>query len=89
MVDDPVNWATRSSGSDRWKPPTRTRRNVMNDTHMAHAMEFPYPQSMPQTATRATKASLPMVLANTNFTPETCKSCHPVQGIDTSRDIWR
>lgn len=51
----------------------------MNDTHMSHAMEFPYPQSMANCAT-CHEGKLDMILADENFTFETCKSCHPVEG---------
>jgi hypothetical protein len=53
--------------------------NVMNDTHMSHAMEFPYPQSMANCAT-CHEGKLVATLNNANFTLQTCKSCHPVTG---------
>jgi len=53
--------------------------NVMNDTHMSHAMEFPYPQSMANCVT-CHEGKLDVVLTDDNFTLETCKSCHPVTG---------
>lgn len=80
MVDEPFNWAT---GED----PTADYSyfaTILNDTHMSHAMEFPYPQSM-STCNTCHEDNLdgPQgVLANSNFTWETCKSCHAVQGID-------
>jgi OmcA/MtrC family decaheme c-type cytochrome len=49
--------------------------NVMNDTHMAHSMEFGYPQSIRNCVTcHATK--LGIVLADNKFKAETCISCH-------------
>jgi OmcA/MtrC family decaheme c-type cytochrome len=51
----------------------------MNDVHMSHAMEFPYPQSMSNCVT-CHEGKLDTVLADVNFTGETCKSCHPVVG---------
>jgi OmcA/MtrC family decaheme c-type cytochrome len=51
----------------------------MNDVHMSHAMEFPYPQSMSTCAT-CHEGKLDVVLSDANFTVETCKSCHPVTG---------
>ena len=51
--------------------------NVMNDTHMPHAMEFPYPQSMANCAT-CHDGKLDMILTDANFVASTCKSCHPV-----------
>ena len=51
----------------------------MNDVHMSHAMEFPYPQSMANCVT-CHEGKLDTVLADENFTVTTCKSCHPVTG---------
>ena len=51
----------------------------MNDVHMSHAMEFPYPQSMANCVT-CHAGKLDTVLADTNFTITTCRSCHPVTG---------
>jgi OmcA/MtrC family decaheme c-type cytochrome len=53
--------------------------SVMNDVHMSHAMEFPYPQSMANCVT-CHEGKLDVVLADDNFKIETCKSCHPVSG---------
>jgi OmcA/MtrC family decaheme c-type cytochrome len=53
--------------------------NVMNDTHMSHAMEFPYPQSMANCAT-CHEGKLDMILTDANFVGATCLSCHPVNG---------
>jgi OmcA/MtrC family decaheme c-type cytochrome len=50
---------------------------LMNDVHMSHAMEFPYPQSMANCAT-CHEGKLDMILTDANFTVATCKSCHPV-----------
>jgi OmcA/MtrC family decaheme c-type cytochrome len=82
MVDDPMGWATDV-------PPTGDyayTANVMNDTHMSHAMEFPYPQSMANCAT-CHEGKLTETLANTNFTLQTCKSCHALQGIDARPEL--
>ncbi len=51
----------------------------MNDVHMSHAMEFPYPQSMANCVT-CHEGKLDTVLSDENFTVETCKSCHPMTG---------
>jgi OmcA/MtrC family decaheme c-type cytochrome len=51
----------------------------MNDVHMSHAMEFPYPQSMSSCVT-CHEGKLDAVLSDENFTIETCKSCHPMTG---------
>jgi OmcA/MtrC family decaheme c-type cytochrome len=53
--------------------------NVMNDVHMSHAMEFPYPQSMSNCVT-CHEGKLDMIFTDANFRIETCKSCHPVTG---------
>ncbi|WP_242342167.1 multiheme c-type cytochrome [Anaeromyxobacter terrae] len=53
--------------------------NVMNDTHMSHAMEFNFPQSMANCVT-CHEGKLDVVLADANFKISTCKSCHPVNG---------
>ena len=53
--------------------------SLMNDVHMSHAMEFPYPQSMANCVT-CHEGKLDTVLADENFTTETCRSCHPVTG---------
>jgi len=55
------------------------KTSLMNDVHMSHAMEFPYPQSMSNCAT-CHDGKLDLALANANFTLETCKSCHPISG---------
>jgi OmcA/MtrC family decaheme c-type cytochrome len=77
MVDEPFNWATGVPETADYS----YTANVMNDTHMSHAMEFPYPQSMANCAT-CHEGKLTQVLDNSNFTGDTCLSCHPVQGID-------
>jgi OmcA/MtrC family decaheme c-type cytochrome len=51
----------------------------MNDVHMSHSMEFPYPQSMSNCVT-CHEGKLDVVLADANFKVETCKSCHPQTG---------
>jgi OmcA/MtrC family decaheme c-type cytochrome len=84
MVDDPVNWATAGLPEATVEAKYAYKAKLMNDVHMAHAMEFPYPQSMANCATcHAGKMAGPTgVLANTNFQGETCKSCHPVEGLE-------
>lgn len=52
---------------------------VMNDVHMSHAMEFPYPQSMANCVT-CHEGKLDVVLADSQFKISTCKSCHPLTG---------
>ncbi len=53
--------------------------SVMNDVHMSHAMEFPYPQSMANCVT-CHEGKLDKVLTDANMVGATCKSCHPVTG---------
>jgi OmcA/MtrC family decaheme c-type cytochrome len=55
------------------------KTSLMNDVHMSHAMEFPYPQSMANCVT-CHEDKLDTVLADANFRVEVCKSCHPVTG---------
>jgi hypothetical protein len=88
MLDDPYTWATTGDAtlvSDEYgKPPGKYgyNANLMNDTHMSHAMEFPYPQSMSNCAT-CHAGKLDKILTDANFTAETCKSCHAVDGKGT------
>jgi OmcA/MtrC family decaheme c-type cytochrome len=77
MVDDPLAWAT---GEDPIADYTY-EGSIMNDTHMSHGMEFPYPQSM-QGCNTCHEGKISTILADTNFTGEVCQSCHPVQGIN-------
>ncbi len=55
------------------------KTTLMNDVHMSHAMEFPYPQSMSNCVT-CHEGKLDAVLSDDNFTIGTCKSCHPMTG---------
>ena len=77
MVDEPFNWATGVAETADYS----YTANVMNDTHMSHAMEFPYPMSMSNCNT-CHEGKLDRVISDATFTAETCKSCHAVQGID-------
>jgi OmcA/MtrC family decaheme c-type cytochrome len=78
MVDQPLNWA---NGVALAAGEYAYTANLMNDTHMSHAMEFPYPQSMSNCAT-CHEGKVADVLDNSNFVAETCLSCHPVTGTD-------
>ncbi|MHC4090968.1 MAG: multiheme c-type cytochrome, partial [Planctomycetota bacterium] len=88
MVDDPANWATFGLPTATVEAKYAYKAKLMNDVHMAHAMEFPYPRSMANCATchngltEGGLSKLDLVLDNSNFTPESCKSCHPVEGLD-------
>ncbi len=84
LVDNPERYV---SIHDKTSPLTNEEKqayaytaNVMNDVHMSHAMEFPYPQSMANCAT-CHEGKLDKVLVEKNFTATTCKSCHPVNAI--------
>jgi len=81
IVTDPERYTTIY---DKSKPVTDEEKaqyaytaNVMNDVHMSHSMEFPYPQSMSNCAT-CHEGKLDIIQADENFTAATCKSCHPV-----------
>ena len=78
MLDDPYSWAT-GVAPDTVK--YAYKANLMNDVHMSHAMEFPYPQSMANCNT-CHAGKLDQVLTDTHFTAETCRSCHAVDGIN-------
>jgi len=78
MVDRPLDWAT---GVDLLPGEYDYLANVMNDTHMSHAMEFPYPQST-QNCDTCHEGKLATVLDDSQFTAETCLSCHPMDAVD-------
>jgi hypothetical protein len=78
MLDDPYAWAT---GVTPDPVKYKYTANVMNDVHMSHAMEFPYPQSMANCNT-CHEGKLARVINDKTFTSTTCKSCHAVDGID-------
>ena len=86
LVDDPekaVEWLNSDEDLSIFTPEQLDlyayTTSLMNDVHMSHAMEFPYPQSMASCVT-CHEGKLDTVLADANFTVETCKSCHPVTG---------
>ena len=56
------------------------RTRLMNDVHMSHGMEFPYPMSMSNCVACHEGKLTTAVLTDANFTPETCFSCHPENG---------
>ncbi|MDF1564837.1 MAG: hypothetical protein P1V51_17475 [Deltaproteobacteria bacterium] len=81
LVDDPLRFTqldtTPLTAAEEAK--YAYTANVMNDTHMAHAMEFPYPASMANCAT-CHEGFLTDITSPANFNITTCKSCHPVTG---------
>jgi OmcA/MtrC family decaheme c-type cytochrome len=87
LKDDPARYAEIAAGdpltpAEEAKYAYKTR--LMNDVHMSHAMEFPYPQEMFNCATCHDGKLDPAaggVLADANFQAETCISCHSVDGL--------
>ena len=83
-ADDPAAGAAylaagEESATDEIKAKYGYKTTLMNDVHMSHAMEFPYPQSMSNCVT-CHAGKLDKVLTDANFKISTCKSCHPVTG---------
>lgn len=84
LKDDPVRAAQVNDGSVPLTTAEKTKyaykANIMNDVHMSHAMEFAYPQSMKNCSTcHADK--LDRIFTDAAFKPETCISCHAVDGL--------
>ncbi len=84
VVDDPPLWAAFDAGDGTPLTPAQEaqyayRTTVMNDVHMSHAMEFPYPQSMSNCVV-CHEGKLGNILTDAFFVAETCKSCHAVTG---------
>jgi OmcA/MtrC family decaheme c-type cytochrome len=83
LVDDPVLAAAYLAGEAELTSEQEAKyaynTSLMNDVHMSHAMEFPYPQSMANCVT-CHEDKLDVILADANFTVQTCKSCHPITG---------
>ncbi|MBW6496196.1 MAG: hypothetical protein K0B16_16900, partial [Burkholderiaceae bacterium] len=82
LKDDPARYADLGNNplTDAEKAKYAYKATLINDVHMSHAMEFAYPQSMKNCVT-CHAGKLATVLANDKFTPETCISCHSVDGI--------
>jgi OmcA/MtrC family decaheme c-type cytochrome len=83
LVDDPALAAAVLAEEVELTPEQEAQyaypTTLMNDVHMSHAMEFPYPQSMANCAT-CHEGKLDTVLSDDNFVLSTCKSCHPMTG---------
>lgn len=81
-VNDPQRWAEIWNGDDL-TPAEETqyayKTRLMNDVHMSHSMEFPYPQPI-RTCATCHAGKLEQTLSDDNFVLETCLSCHPVTG---------
>ncbi|MBT3285116.1 hypothetical protein HN807_11200 [Candidatus Bathyarchaeota archaeon] len=82
IPNDPVRYTELHAGDDLTEEEEiqySYMATVMQDTHITHAMEFPYPQSMSNCVT-CHEGKLDMILTDDYFTIETCKSCHAVTG---------
>jgi len=89
LKDDPARYADLVNNpitpAEQKKYAYKTR--LMNDVHMSHNMELPYPQEMFNCATcHEGNLSDPAdptfgVLADANYEVETCKSCHAVDSL--------
>lgn len=86
LVDDPelaVEWLESDEDLSIFTPEQLAlyayNTSLMNDVHMSHSMEFPYPQSMSNCAT-CHEGKLAATLTDANFNVATCKSCHAVTG---------
>ena len=83
LVDDPAFAADYLAHETPLTPEQEAKyaynTTLMNDVHMSHAMEFPYPQSMSNCVT-CHEGKLDKILTDANFNIKTCKSCHPVDG---------
>lgn len=85
LVDNPAAAATYLAAGEEGKlTPDQEAQyayntTLMNDVHMSHSMEFPYPQSMSTCAT-CHEGKLDKILSDANFNIKTCKSCHPMTG---------
>lgn len=83
LVDDPALAAAYFADENVLTPEQKAQyaypTTLMNDVHMSHAMEFPYPQSMANCVT-CHEDKLDTILTDANFTVETCQSCHPMTG---------
>jgi OmcA/MtrC family decaheme c-type cytochrome len=83
-ADDPEAGAAYLAAGEGAATPEQAAKyayktTLMNDVHMSHSMEFPYPQSMSNCVT-CHEGKLDTVLSDANFKIATCKSCHPVTG---------
>jgi OmcA/MtrC family decaheme c-type cytochrome len=80
LADDPLAFANQAGVTTAAQDTLYAyKATVMNDTHMSHAMEFAYPQSMANCST-CHAGKLGSILVQANFNVTTCKSCHPVTG---------
>jgi OmcA/MtrC family decaheme c-type cytochrome len=90
-VDNPQRWAELFLNTETPTPAEQAqyayKTRLMNDVHMSHSMEFPYPQPI-RTCATCHEGKLQQTLTDDNFTLETCLSCHPVTGgTDTANSV--
>jgi len=93
LVDDPVK-AIEWYGSDEDRSIFTAEQlaqleyspTLMNDVHMSHAMEFPYPQSMSNCIV-CHEDKLDVILTEEFFNGPTCKSCHAVTGSEAAGTV--
>jgi OmcA/MtrC family decaheme c-type cytochrome len=95
-----INWQINKDNPDRYaeivngspNTPEETAKyaykaKIMNDVHMSHNMEFPYPQSMQSCVTchagHLGDTASNDIFADSKFVASTCVSCHSVDGLKT------
>jgi OmcA/MtrC family decaheme c-type cytochrome len=88
--DNPARAAEIAAGSPITAAETAKyayKAKIMNDVHMSHAMEFPYPQSMQSCVTchagKLGDTAATDIFGDTKFVASTCVSCHSVDGLKT------
>jgi OmcA/MtrC family decaheme c-type cytochrome len=90
LAEDPAAYAGGTCDTKpEWTPQYDYVASTMNDTHMSHAMEFAYPQSMANCVTCHENPAQPgkvmtNFLTDANMKLATCKSCHPVTATTAS-----
>lgn len=83
LVDNPLRYTQIATTplTDAEKVQYAYKTTLMNDVHMSHAMEFPYPQSMSNCVVcHSGTGQIATITADAKFVATTCKSCHPVTG---------
>jgi hypothetical protein len=83
-----VEWQLSQDDPEFWSGATTVQKpgidysyeaTAMGDTHISHAMELPYPQSMANCIV-CHDGKLDMILTDATFTLKTCKTCHWEEG---------
>jgi OmcA/MtrC family decaheme c-type cytochrome len=90
LKDNPDRAAEIAAGSPITAEETAKyayKAKIMNDVHMSHGMEFPYPQSMQSCVTchagKLGDTNATDVFGDSKFVASTCVSCHSVDGLTT------